>query len=365
MTKKHEARVKGISEGLTAQERGLLVLRSWKEGKEEDPAWRSTMPEEQVLAFNRYIHLTNGVNRGLGLLLLAIVLETDKLSLRLGWLAESALWAITTTELRDYVALEAKEPITESEHRERVERARAEYEPVADLAGALVYRYVEWEEEDVESWDERDGLIVKEASWAKVRRVKERELAELVAEGVLQGRGSGRRLKVNVGCFYDWLGEDTPVRPDVGFEFEVVPDDQADDVPRRRKARERAFEELERSPGLSVLHASFWPEEVRPMVELQPKGKLDDLVELHKGILREGIERQWRQLRAMEVVVGEAEEAFGEDPCVPDVRHKIDHTRERLADLHGEAQAYLGPFELPEPDEDEVAEVRAVAERAG
>jgi hypothetical protein len=144
----------------------------------------------------------------------------------------------------------------------------------------------------------------------------------------------------------------------VGFDFEVVPDDQADDVARRRKARER-------SPGPSVLHASFWPEEVRPMVELQPKGKLDDIVELHKGILREGIERQWRQLRAVEVIGGEAEEAFGEDPCVPEVRHKIGHTRERLADLHGEAQAYLGPFELPEPDEDEVAEVRAVAERAG
>ncbi len=101
MTKKHEARMKGISEGLTAQERALLVLRSWKEGKEEEAAWRSTMPQEQVSAFNRYIHLMNGVNRGLGLLLLAIVLETDKLSLRLGWLAQSALWALTTTELRE------------------------------------------------------------------------------------------------------------------------------------------------------------------------------------------------------------------------------------------------------------------------
>ena len=36
--------------------------------------------------------------------------------------------------------------------------------------------------------------------------------------------------------------------------------------------------------------------------------------------------------------------------------------RERLADLHGEAQAYLGPSELQEPDEDEVAQVRRLVE---
>jgi hypothetical protein len=50
---------------------------------------------------------------------------------------------------------------------------------------------------------------------------------------------------------------------------------------------------------------------------------------------------------------------------VPEVRHKIGHTRERLADLHKDAQIYVEPFQLAEPDEETVAEVRAVAERAG
>ena len=55
---------------LSAKERGLLVLRSWKEGKDEDPSWRATMPPEQTPAFNRYIGLMNAVNRALGLYLL-------------------------------------------------------------------------------------------------------------------------------------------------------------------------------------------------------------------------------------------------------------------------------------------------------
>jgi len=115
---------------------------------------------------------------------------------------------------------------------------------------------------------------------------------------------------------------------------------------------------------LSVLHASFWPEELRPAVAAQPKGKLDDLVELHKGILREGLEEQWRKLQAVELLVAEAQEAFdGEDPCVPQVRHTLDHTKERLADLRESLLAYLGPFDLPEPDEDDVAELRELYER--
>ncbi len=170
-----------------------------------------------------------------------------------------------------------------------------------------------------------------------------------------------------MGSFYDWLGQEPPVGPERGVGFDVVPDDQAADVELRREARRRAFEELERAPGLAALfHPEFWPEAVRPMMALQPAGKLDELVTLHKGILREGVETQWRQLRAIELLVAEAQEAFdGEDPCLPDVRHTLDHTREQLVDIHESLQSYVEPFDLPEPDEDEVAQLRALAERPG
>jgi hypothetical protein len=65
------------------------------------------------------------------------------------------------------------------------------------------------------------------------------------------------------------------------------------------------------------------------------------------------------------IVVAEAEKAFEEDPCVPDVRHTLDHTRERLADLHESVRGFVGPFELPEPSEETLANVRALYERVG
>lgn len=52
MTSK-ERRLDKVSETLTAKERALLVLRAWKEDREEDPTWRWTMPSEQVAEFNR------------------------------------------------------------------------------------------------------------------------------------------------------------------------------------------------------------------------------------------------------------------------------------------------------------------------
>ncbi len=53
MTKK--GRLDKLYPGLTAQERALLVLQAWKEGTDEDPQARKTMPSSQVDEFNRYI----------------------------------------------------------------------------------------------------------------------------------------------------------------------------------------------------------------------------------------------------------------------------------------------------------------------
>jgi hypothetical protein len=83
---------------LTARERALLVLRAWKEDKEDDPSWRSTMPESQVRTFNRYIGLMNGVNSRVGVYSLVVRQEVEKLSLRFGWLLTFLLWQYQAVE---------------------------------------------------------------------------------------------------------------------------------------------------------------------------------------------------------------------------------------------------------------------------
>lgn len=89
-----DRRIAKLADQFTARERAVLILRSWKEGRQEDPSWRWSMPEGQVQEFNRYIELMNGVNQHLLPLLLVIGLEADKLALRLGVLGVLALWYV-------------------------------------------------------------------------------------------------------------------------------------------------------------------------------------------------------------------------------------------------------------------------------
>ena len=103
-----DTRLDRLSDRLTAQERALLVLRSWKEGREEDWSWRWSMPAEQVPAFNRLIELMNGVNVRLLPLIVAIGLEVDKLHLRLGGLALLTLWNHQTLAVDAYLRFGTK-----------------------------------------------------------------------------------------------------------------------------------------------------------------------------------------------------------------------------------------------------------------
>ena len=57
------------------------------------------------------------------------------------------------------------------------------------------------------------------------------------------------------------------------------------------------------------------------------------------------------------------EEFDGEDPALPEMRHVLDHCKEKLGSLHEDVQKYTGPFELPSPTEDELSMVRETAER--
>lgn len=253
------ARLDRLQPGLMARERAVLVLRSWKEGKEEDPLWRWSMPPEQAKEFNRYIGLMNGVNRNLFPYVLVVCLEVDKLSLRLVWLGTFALWGIQAWQLGEYIMMYTREPVMESEYRKLVEEARAELKPARELADHLVERYDEWEEDDLEP---------------------------------------GERLLVHVGSFYDWLGEELMALPDWGLEYEVIPDAEVDDGIRgRRQARQQTREAFEKAPLASVYRslevAGRLPAELR-----EPRSETDKLVEAKKIVLRDGVQEQWRELLA-------------------------------------------------------------------
>ena len=169
---------------------------------------------------------------------------------------------------------------------------------------------------------------------------------------------------MNVGSFFDWLGEEAKAWPEWGLAYDVLPDDHAGVVESRRQMRQRARDSLEAGPGLPVLYLENWPKELRVAAEVRDQRDLDDLAKVHKELIREGIEEQWRQIEAMRIVVeGVAEEFDGEDPAVPDVRHMLDHTNERLVDLHKDAQTYVESFELGEPSEEDVAAMREQVER--
>jgi hypothetical protein len=340
---------------LTAKERALLVLRAWKADQEEDVAVRRTMPQSQAPDFNHYVNLMNAANGGLALYVAALNGIAKEQGLKSAWLASLQMWGIRVWEVWTYIALHTNEPITESEHRRLAEEARAEMVPVADLAETLVERYDGWTEADMEPGGDDDEQVVKDKAWNRILAEKKKELTRLVEEGVLAGKRSGRRLLINNGSFYDWLGEPVPLCPDWGKGYDVLPDDQADQVESLKKARHRAWEAVSRSPASPILE--FLEERVGHSVT-ERQERWDEAMAALREQLREGVPRCWQEVRAVETVLEEVAEEFGEDPLLPPVRQVLDKTRQDLTDLHLLLAFVDAEAELPEPDEERVEFLR-------
>ena len=149
MTRK-KGRLDKLCSALTAQERAILILRSWKEGHDEDPQLRRTMPLSQVTVFNAYIDLMHGIS-DLSPYVLLLQQQVAHLGLKYAWLSTLDFWAITAFSLASYIWFDTKEPITESDHKQRVEDARSKMAPVAELAEALAERYDGWTEDELET----------------------------------------------------------------------------------------------------------------------------------------------------------------------------------------------------------------------
>lgn len=98
-----DGRLNKVAPMLTARERAILVLESWKEGRQEDPAWRYAMPGNQAPEFNRLIDLMNGANIELGSYLALIHEQLDKVELRQAWLVALVLWEEQVQEIEGAV----------------------------------------------------------------------------------------------------------------------------------------------------------------------------------------------------------------------------------------------------------------------
>jgi hypothetical protein len=103
------SRTSKLYSALSAKERALLVLRAWKEGREEDDETRRTMPDSQVSEFNRYIELMNAVNNYLGRWLVVLRAYVEQLGLVSLLLTIATMWGDDVLTLSDSLPTKIKE----------------------------------------------------------------------------------------------------------------------------------------------------------------------------------------------------------------------------------------------------------------
>ena len=132
-----EQRLNRLTPGLSAKERAILVLESWKEGREEDYQLRATMPPQQVPEFNRLIELMNGTMLRLSTYILILDAEVEKLELRQAWLVTLVLWE----EQLERARLAVSQPVGETGHKPRKRASSRERTPATPLTDALTPKF--------------------------------------------------------------------------------------------------------------------------------------------------------------------------------------------------------------------------------
>jgi len=337
-----EQRLNRLAPALTAQERAILILEAWKDGRQEDPAWRHSMPQEQSNAFNHYIELMNRANVVLGRVIGVIHMQTEALEQREMWLVGMTLWEEHVEEIRRAVQLAVREPITQSEYNAANQAASDEWVSVTELAAFLAGEREDWSEDDYETVDEEYGPVLKDEVWDRTVAEEERKLRAMVARGKLPSRGKGKGLKLQQGAL-SHFGHAVGAVAEEYISYRVVPDDQVEDVESERRALRHLQQVLELLP-----------------YDLDGEGNLHE--RLRKGLQETTAFRLitlWVELRSVEVLVDEIGEAFnGVDPLKPPFREKLDGTREKLQAVREHLSFLHMECELREPLEEELQEMR-------
>lgn len=140
-------------------------------------------------------------------------------------------------------------------------------------------------------------------------------------------------------------------RPDRALKYEVFPDGQAQQVEQLAGERSRVWDVLCRAPFGVFLD----PDEAQPP-------KIEWVYQALLDRLQHQVAEYWRQMRAAEVLLGEAASEFGEDAALPEVRAIVVWLREELTALHGKLKTeYLRETDLPEPAEEGLDTMRQIA----
>lgn len=348
-----ERRLDKLIPALNARERAKLVLQSLKDGTEEDPLIRSTIPSEQVDEFNRYIKLMNGINLRLGPLIIVIRQGVETVSQRIGWLLTVTIFESTNDLVQMFLLIHAKEPITESEYEVRRLEAEAELIPINELAELEADAFEDWAREDLEMLE--DGReVVSDAAWEKQKQHNAALLRRLIDQGALVGKRTRRGLCIRADSYYRWKGEVVPVLPDLGASYDVLADSEADLVRRWRADREAITEAFSLFSGGSQ---GEQPERPR-------QGLTEVRTELSRKVV-EGSQHYWLNLDASRRVIEEVAEEFdGEDPCRSELREILGRALTEIQELASKGcPGALEPFELPEPSEEQMAEIRQLVLR--
>jgi hypothetical protein len=211
---------------------------------------------------------------------------------------------MSAQSLAQALLLLVPEPITESERDRRVEEIRADEFTLKEAAQFLA----ETEDEDVGSW--------------------ETQLKTAIEAGHLKAAGKGRDLRISYGALCDWRGESVPLIPEWGFDVEVLPDDQVEEVEQRRRHRESARRVLERSP---TLLASF-----APLPDELPEGVngANNVAIGLASLLRLELPLHWRDIRALEMVIEEVRDRLGgEDPADEILRSALNDAKTAVQEV--------------------------------
>lgn len=222
--------------------------------------------------------------------------------------------------IRQSVSLAIREPITASEYAAKLAEAREEWVPVEDLADFLVGQRAGWNPEDFEETEGEWGPLVKEESWDQALAEEERRLRDLAAKGKLPSRGRGKSLKLKEACLEDF-GHSLGLVPEGSYTYRVVPDDQAEEVERERKA-------------LAMLRTALDWQDYKEEEGSDPVNLRVKVLEGLKMTIAHDLISAWIQTRCIDVVLGDIGEAFnGTDPLKPVFRTKLEETRTNLQSI--------------------------------
>ena len=354
-----DQRLDRLLHSLTAQERAILMLRDFKADKPQDRQLLYTAPDAETPALNRFIGLMNAANGDLAHVIVIIRERTLKEELRFGWLQWARMCALEMWAIRAHFNTSVREAITESEYRKRQEEDAKELLSIEECAMVLTEEHHVWNDADYET-DEEGEQSPTDDAWYRVRDEKLAELRALVKAGTLTGKGKGKRTKIPCGAFYDWLGQPVPVVPDFGIEFDVQPDHREREVARARREHEFIRDVLNR--GACDLELPLDMDS--PLVTEPPRGGFGvELARILAVAIRTGVRENWQELRAIEEQVDAITEEYdGEDVLHERVRGHLDEAKAMLSELHEQLQAYTGPFELPNPDEETRAMVQHIVD---